>query len=75
MPYSFRPFWQPNSQGGPAYADISLLSQKLDTAEKKVFEYAQLSVSKTFHQTSAIDYCHSCIALRGSETISGYNLS
>jgi hypothetical protein len=46
MPYAFRPFWQPNSQGSPPYADITLLSQKLNMAEKKVFEYTQLSESQ-----------------------------
>jgi hypothetical protein len=53
--YIFRSSSQPNIQG-ISYADITLLSQKLDTAEKKVIEYALLSKFFTFRQTSLVNH-------------------
>lgn len=43
VPYPFRPFWQPNSRTSlPVFTELERITQKLNTAEKKVDEYARL---------------------------------
>jgi hypothetical protein len=58
VPYPFRPFWHPNSSALPTThedtKELDRLSQKLDFAEKKIIEYAQLSEFFTFRQTSLV---------------------
>jgi hypothetical protein len=57
VPYSFRPFWQPNSRASwektQDFTEGERFAQKLDAAEKKINEYARLS--------GFIAFCHLCL--------------